>query len=83
VRVNACEHLVFSIPFWCSAAGRAQASQGDTSCFPTPLSSVNSPDDPPGGNYYREPRAMPGSKRLSLPDGSADPDAVEATDILT
>jgi hypothetical protein len=26
---------------------------------------------------------MPGSKRLSLPDGSADPDLVEATDIFT
>jgi hypothetical protein len=26
---------------------------------------------------------MPGSKRLSLPDGGADPDGVEATAILT
>jgi len=26
---------------------------------------------------------MPGSKRVSLPDGSADPDRVEATDIFT
>jgi hypothetical protein len=49
-----------------------------------PLSSVNSPDEPPpGGIHYREPRAIPGSKRLSLPDGSADPDVVEATNILT
>ena len=63
VRINACEHPIFSSHSDIPQPGRAQASQGDTWRFPTPLSSVNSPDEPPpGGTHYSEPRACRAAK---------------------
>jgi hypothetical protein len=84
VRVNACEHPVFSIPFWCSAAGQSAGISRGYMAFPhAPIERQQPRRAAAGRHPLLRASGMPGSKRLSLPDGSADPDDVEASAILT
>src|SRR5215217_5034123 len=73
VGVNTGEHASSLVLLAGAAAGRAQASPGVRT--PTPLLSVNSPDEPPPGGSHRSRASPPraGSIRLSLPGGGADP----------
>lgn len=64
-----------------SAAGRYRYLKSYV-VLPKPLSSVNSPDKPPVGPTTQS-LGRPGGERLSFPDGSANPDDVGATAVLT
>jgi hypothetical protein len=84
VRVNACEHPIFSIPSRYSAAGQSAGISRGYMAFPHALIERQQPRRAAAGRHpLLRASAVPGSKRLSLPDGGADPDGVEAPAILT
>jgi hypothetical protein len=84
VRVNACEHLVFSIPFWCSAAGQSAGISRGYMAFPHAPIERQQPRRAAAGRHPL-PRASghAGQQKVEPSDGGADPDDVEATAILT
>jgi hypothetical protein len=84
VRVNACVHPVFSNPILVFRSWAERRHLRGYVVFPHAPIERQQPRRAAAGRHPL-PRAsgMPGSKRLSLPGGSADPDDVEATDIFT